>query len=63
MKSKTYKDELYCDVCDKDTQQEVFESGHERDSSGDWQRCLECGAYRYGLSGSWDKYEEEPEKE
>lgn len=37
-----YQDEMWCDHCDKDTQHKVIDSGHERDSSGDWRECLEC---------------------
>lgn len=53
-RNNTYKDERWCGHCEKDTKQECFDSGHERDSSGDWQICLECGWKYSGLSGTWD---------
>ncbi len=31
-----------CERCGRDTKHEVYESGHERDSSSCWQQCLEC---------------------
>ena len=52
---KPYIDELYCGHCDKDTKQEVTESGHERDSSNDRFICLECGFVKHGLSGDWSE--------
>lgn len=57
MRSRTYKDTNYCGICGKDTMQEIHDSGHERDSSGDSQRCLECGAYYSGLTGEWQEDE------
>lgn len=48
--------ELYCGNCDKDTNQKVYESGHERDSSGDRFECTECGFVKYGLTGEWEDY-------
>lgn len=53
-KERTYTDILWCDICNKDTEQTVHDSGHERDSSGDWQECMECGAYFSGLTGKWE---------
>ena len=53
-KQRTYiTNNNYCGHCEKDTPQEVHESGHERDSSGDWQVCLECGWRYSGLTGDW----------
>lgn len=47
-------DELrYCGHCQADTAQEVHDSNHERDSSGDWRRCTVCGWEYYGLTGRW----------
>lgn len=40
---------LYCERCDKDTNQKFIDSGHERDSSHDRFECLECGHIKYGL--------------
>lgn len=51
-----YIDELYCDNCDKDTTQKIYESGHERDSSQDMFVCLECGFTCYGLTGEYEDY-------
>jgi len=51
--SKEYQDEEYCSICKKYTLQTIYASEHERDSSGDWQECLECGAYYSGYSGKW----------
>lgn len=45
--------ELYCDHCDKDTKQQVSESGHESDSSGDYFECIECGWFKLGLTDEW----------
>jgi hypothetical protein len=45
--------ERYCGHCKTETSQEVHDSGHELDGSGDWQRCLECGYTYYGLTGRW----------
>lgn len=53
MKSSDYFDTLFCDHCQKETEQKVHDSGHERDSSGDSFTCLECGWYKSGWS---DKY-------
>lgn len=59
--SKTYEDELYCDHCEEDTIQEVFDSEHERDSSNDWRICKKC-RWRYsGWSGKWSPPSEEDE--
>lgn len=41
--------ELYCEHCDKDTKQKVYESGHERDASQDSYECLEGGYIRHGF--------------
>lgn len=63
MSSRTFIDDgYYCAICQKDTKQEIHESGHERDSSGDWQRCLECGARYSGYTGKWEAAELEPEE-
>jgi len=52
--AKDYKDERYCDNCDKDTQHTCRDSEHERDSSGDYQECLECGWYALGFTGEYE---------
>jgi transcription elongation factor Elf1 len=53
---KSNIDVLYCGNCDKDTNQKINESGHERDSSHDRFECLECGFIKYGLTGEWENY-------
>lgn len=52
--SKEYKDIMYCGHCGEDTEQTIFDSEHERDSSNDRQECHKCGWVRYGLSGTWE---------
>ena len=42
IKQGYYIDERHCDHCDKDTNHRCKDSGHERDSSGDYQECLVC---------------------
>lgn len=53
--TKVYKDERYCDHCEKDTQHGCVDSQHERDSSQDYQECNECGWYMYGLTGEYQE--------
>lgn len=50
-----YIDEEWCDICQEYTQQKIYDSGHERDSSCDSRRCLECGGYWSGLTDKWEK--------
>jgi hypothetical protein len=50
---KYYEEECFCEHCQKDTMHLVFETGHERDSSGDWRECLEC---KWTCSGLTDRY-------
>jgi hypothetical protein len=50
---KEYEDEMYCENCRKDTRHFISESGHERDSSGDLFRCLECRWWATGLTGTY----------
>lgn len=47
------KDTDYCPNCDKDTEQIVHFSDHERDSSGDYKRCLTCGWEYSGYTGEY----------
>lgn len=46
---KEYKDELYCDHCNDDTQHRIVDSEHERDSSNDYFECLKCGWWYFGM--------------
>lgn len=55
-KKETYRDIMYCDHCDKDTEQIIHSSGHERDGSGDWQVCTECGWRLSGYSSEWNEF-------
>jgi ribosomal protein L44E len=57
--TKVYRDERYCPFCDRETAQEVTDSEHERDSSGDYQECLECSATYWGFTGEWEPAREE----
>lgn len=55
-----YKDERFCQHCDRDTPHECKDSGHERDSSMDYQKCLICKYYMLGMSSKLaEPYEEE----
>ena len=45
-----YKDERFCEHCNKDTMHECLDSTHERDSSQDYQECLDCNWYSVGGS-------------
>lgn len=38
----TYTNHRHCSFCQQVTAHECFDSGHERDGSHDWQRCLVC---------------------
>jgi len=37
-----YNEERYCEYCDKETLHYCRDNNHERDSSSDYQECLEC---------------------
>jgi hypothetical protein len=50
---REYNDTRHCDHCDKDTPHECYDSGHERDSSNDWQRCLVCRWRASGMTGQY----------
>lgn len=51
---KDYKDEAYCDHCEKDTEHQIHESGHERDMSNDSRVCLVCGWRWSGMTGEYE---------
>jgi len=53
--SRDYEDDDFCDHCQKETKHLCHSDGHERDSSGDWRKCLVCG-WRYSFYTG--KYEE-----
>ena len=48
-------DTRYCDHCENDTQHECHDSGHERDGSGDWRKCLACNWTYSGMTGEWSE--------
>lgn len=47
---ESYEDMANCPHCHKETRHLFRDSGHERDSSGDYQKCLECHWWAYGMS-------------
>jgi hypothetical protein len=44
---------LYCGNCDEWTLQHVWDSGHERDGSNDWQECSVCHWIYSGFTARW----------
>lgn len=48
-----YLDERFCDHCNARTEHNCRDSGHERDSSADYQECLTCHWYCMGMSGEY----------
>lgn len=50
-----YEDDRHCKHCDRTTSHNCRDSGHERDSSGDYQECNVCGYWSTGLSGHQDQ--------
>lgn len=50
-----YEDERFCHHCKKTTNHKCRDSGHERDSSSDYQECLECHWWQLGIM-RWDEY-------
>jgi hypothetical protein len=48
---ETYEDVRFCKRCDSHTLHNCRDSGHERDSSGDYEECKICRYYRFGMSG------------
>ncbi len=55
------EDERFCTHCDKDTRQLCEDSDHERDSSQDYRKCLECGWTYSGFTGKYEPpVKEEP---
>lgn len=53
-RSREYEDACWCDNCHNSTPHLVHDSGHERDSSNDWRKCLAC---------NWVKRDHSPEYE
>ncbi len=49
-------DERFCVNCEKYTLHKVRDSQHERDSSSDWQQCLECNLEYFGLTGQYNDF-------
>lgn len=50
---KTYIDEKFCKHCEEDTNHEITEFGHERDSSADTFMCLVCHWHGSGMFGEY----------
>jgi hypothetical protein len=48
---REYQDEEFCEHCQADTPHTIYTTGHERDSSGDWQRCNVCRWTERGMNG------------
>lgn len=48
-----YDDERFCTHCGESTPHVCFDSGHERDSSWDWQECKVCRWKCTGISGEY----------
>jgi uncharacterized Zn finger protein len=48
-KSENYLDDLYCEECEEETEHYVYIDGHERDSSKNYKKCLECGTVTHGI--------------
>ena len=42
-------DERYCPRCSRFTEHDIYDAGHERDSSHNWKRCRVCEMKTYGL--------------
>lgn len=53
MTTPDYIDERWCDNCDKYTNHICRDDLHERDSSYDYQCCMECHWFKYGISGEY----------
>lgn len=50
---KSYKDERICGHCQAERVHLCRDGGHERDSSGDYQECTDCGWWK---TGAGDEY-------
>lgn len=48
-----YEDDRFCEHCQADTPHQCRDGGHERDSSNDYQKCLVCRWFRFGMSGEY----------
>lgn len=49
-----YQGVSWCDNCDEEAKHIFHDSGHERDSSGDWRQCLKCRWTWLGLTGKYE---------
>lgn len=47
--SEPYQDERWCSNCKDYTEHYCIDSDHERDSSGDYEKCLVCNWYKTGF--------------
>lgn len=46
--SGEYLDTAFCLVCEQETEHIFRDSGHERDSSGDFRQCKKCQSFQVG---------------
>ena len=53
------QDVRYCQHCEEDTTHNCCDSNHERDSSGNWRKCLKCGWEYSGMTGRYHLPSEE----
>jgi hypothetical protein len=54
MKQEEVKDPWHCKHCDAETIHLCRYSGHERDSSRDWRKCLVCEWECFGITGEYE---------
>lgn len=52
-KPKNREEQFFCENCKADTLHFVIDSDHERDSSGDYRKCLTCHWTYTGLEGEY----------
>lgn len=57
--AEIFEDEGWCDICKAKTMRTFYLSGHERDSTNDWQHCHVCKGRWSGYTGTWEKYQSE----
>jgi hypothetical protein len=48
-----YEAERWCENCKEYTNHFCRDTQHERDSSGDYQKCLTCEWYKIGMAGTY----------
>ena len=55
MSGTDYEMEGYCPFCNKESIMKHHSENHERDSSGDYRVCSECGARKSEVFSFWHK--------